>query len=215
METIRVMVADDHPLFRDGLRALIQSFPELEWAGEARDGAEIVQKAVTLQPDVILMDIHMPQLNGIESTRAILSHSPHIGILMVTMFDDDDFVFAAMRAGAKGYLLKGADQEEIMRAIKAVGSGQAIFSPAIARRMMTYFSSVKPTMPADIFPELTERELEILDLIARGCNNLEIAEKLVLSHKTIRNHVSNIFSKLQVVDRANAIIRAREAGMGN
>src|SRR5687768_14569418 len=124
MEPIRVMVADDHPLFRDGLRVLIQSFSELEWVGEARDGAEVVQKAVTLQPDVILMDIHMPQLNGIEATRAILSHSPHIGILMVTMFDDDDFVFAAMRAGARGYLLKGADQEEILRATKAVGNGQ-------------------------------------------------------------------------------------------
>jgi DNA-binding NarL/FixJ family response regulator len=214
MERIHILIADDHPLFRDGLRALVQSFPELEWVGEAKDGIEVVKKATDLQPDVILMDIHMPGLNGIEATRSILSHSPHIGILMITMYDDDDFVFAAMRAGARGYLLKGADQEEIMRAIIAVGSGQAIFSPAIARRMMAYFSSVKAAVPADLFPELTERELEILNLIAHGCNNLEIAEKLFLSHKTVRNHVSNIFSKLQVVDRAHAIIRAREAGMG-
>jgi len=215
MEPIRVLVVDDHPMFRTGLRALLSSLPTVEWAGEASTGEEAVALSLKLQPDVILMDIQMPGLNGIEATRQILRDSPHIGILIVTMYENDDFVFAAMQAGARGYLLKGADQDEIVRAIQAVSSGEAIFSPSIARRMMTYFSAPKASaLPSTIFPELTEREREILGFIAEGYNNAEIANRLVLSSKTVRNHVSNIFSKLQVADRAHAIIMAREAGLG-
>jgi DNA-binding NarL/FixJ family response regulator len=161
-----------------------------------------------------LMDLKMPDVNGIEATRRIVQTSPHIGILVLTMFQDDDSVFAAMRAGARGYLLKGADQEEILRAIRAVGSGEAIFSRAIAQKLMRYFGNAKLDGTSNIFPELTDREREILVLIAQGYKNPEIADHLTLSPKTVRNHVSNIFSKLQVADRAQAILRAREAGLG-
>jgi DNA-binding NarL/FixJ family response regulator len=160
------------------------------------------------------MDIQMPGLNGIEATRTISSTSPHIGIIILTMFDDDDSVFAAMRAGARGYILKGADQQEVLRTIRAVSDGEALFGPQIASRLMDFFSSLSPHGTQEIFPELTEREHEVLELIARGDNNQKIAERLVIANKTVRNHVSNIFSKLQVADRAQAIIRAREAGMG-
>jgi DNA-binding NarL/FixJ family response regulator len=164
---------------------------------------------------VILMDLKMPDMNGIEATRRIVQTSPHIGILVLTMFQDDDSVFAAMRAGARGYLLKGADQDEMLRAIRAVASGEAIFSRVIAQKLMHYFGNVKLPGPSSIFPELTDREREILALIAQGYKNPEIAEHLTLSPKTVRNHVSNIFSKLQVADRAQAILRAREAGLGD
>jgi DNA-binding NarL/FixJ family response regulator len=215
MEQIRVLIADDHPLFRDGLRTLLQSGSEAEVVGEAATGDETIAKAATLQPDVILMDIHMPGTNGIEATRRILHTSPHISILIVTMYEDDDSVFAAMRAGARGYLLKGADQDETMRAIQAVSRGEAIFSRAIAKRLIRYFSPTKvSTTPPLAFPELTEREREILALLAQGHTNAEIAQRLVLSLKTVRNHLSNVFSKLQVADRAQAIIRAHEAGLG-
>ncbi|GHO61128.1 DNA-binding response regulator [Ktedonobacter sp. SOSP1-52] len=215
MESIRVLIADDHPLFRDGLRTLLQSRAETEVLGEAATGEETIAKATTLQPDVILMDINMPGTNGIEATRRILHTSPHISILVVTMYEDDDSVFAAMRAGARGYLLKGADQDETLRAIQAVSHGEAIFSPAIARRLIRYFTPTKAlTTPAQAFPELTEREHEILTLLAQGHTNAEIAQRLVLSPKTVRNHLSNVFNKLQVADRAQAIIRAREAGLG-
>ncbi len=214
MEPIRVLVADDHPLFRDGLRALLSSVPETELAGEAASGEEAVAQAAALQPDVVLMDIQMPGLNGIDATRRIVDTSPHIAVLVLTMFQADDSVFAAMRAGARGYLLKGADQAEILRAIQAAASGEAIFSPAIAQRLMSYFATLGPIAAPQVFPELTEREREVLNWIAQGYNNLEIAERLVLSPKTVRNHVSNIFSKLQVADRAQAIVRAREAGLG-
>jgi DNA-binding NarL/FixJ family response regulator len=194
------------------VRTLLQSVPETEVVGDASTGEEAMTQAAALQPDVILMDLHMPGQNGIEATRAILRVSPHIGILVLTMFEEDDSVFAAMRAGARGYLLKGADQAEILRAIHAVSHGEAIFSPAIAERLTQYFAALGQAPLSPVFPDLTDREREVLGLIAQGHSNGEIASRLVLSQKTVRNHVSNIFSKLQVADRAQAIIRAREAG---
>ena len=213
MNLIRILIADDHPVFRYGLRALLRTEPATEVAGEATSGEEVIVLAASLQPDVILMDINLPGINGIEATRSILATHPQISILMLTMFDDDDSIFAAMRAGARGYLLKGADGDETVRAIHVVSSGEAIFSSTIARRLMQYLEVPRLTAPPRAFPELTEREREILTLIARGYTNTAIADRLVLSSKTVRNHVSNIFSKLQVPDRARAIIRARDAGL--
>jgi DNA-binding NarL/FixJ family response regulator len=217
MSRIRVLIADDHPVFRYGLRALLMAEAAMiEVVGEATTGEEAVAEAAQCLPDVILMDVNMPGLNGIEATRRILAATPEVGILMLTMFDDDESVFAAMRAGARGYLLKGAEGEETVRAIIAVSNGEAIFSPAIARRLMGYFGAPhrrQQSEPAELFPELTEREREILTLIAQGYTNPAIAEQLVLSPKTVRNHVSTIFSKLQVAGRAEAIIRARDAGL--
>jgi DNA-binding NarL/FixJ family response regulator len=213
MDPLRILIADDHPVFRNGMRALIASLPEMEVAGEATTGNEVVTLAASLQPDVILMDLKMPGISGIEATRQILDASPHIRILVVTMFEDDESVFAALRAGARGYILKGSNPNEIVRAIGAVGNGEAIFSPAIAQRLLEFFASPHPA--ALPFPELSDREREILTLIVQGHTNLEIAAHLVLSLKTVRNHVSNIFSKLQVADRAHAILRAREAGLGH
>lgn len=214
MEALRVLIADDHPLFRHGIAALLQAAAAFEVVGEARSGEEAVALAEQIQPDVILMDIHMPGLNGIEATRRILHTSPHIRILMVTMSEDDASMFAAMRAGARGYVLKDAQKEDLLRAIRAVGRGEAIFSPAVATRLIDFFAAPRPTLLPQAFPELTDREREILELIAQGHSNPEIAERLVLSPNTVRNYVSNIFSKLQVVDRAQAIVRAREAGLG-
>jgi DNA-binding NarL/FixJ family response regulator len=205
---IRILIADDHALFREGLGALFLSIPDTEVVG---DGEEAVARAGDLQPDVVLMDIQMPGINGIEATRTIVRESPHVGVIVVTMFEDDDSVFAAMRAGARGYVLKGADQDEILKVIRAVAEGEAHFGPEIARRLMSFFSAPRS---AEAFPELTAREREVLDLIAAGKNNQEIAGRLYLSPKTVRNHISNIFTKLQVADRAQAIIRAREAGLG-
>ena len=212
-EPIRVLIVDDHAPFRAGLRALLASVPDMEVAGEAENGDEAIQKAAKLQPDVILMDIQMPGMNGIEATRLIYGSSQHMGGIVLTMCEDDDSVFAAMRAGARGYLLKGADQTEILRAIHSVESGEALFGPGIARRLINFFAQLSPQVQHP-FPELTEREREVLDLLARGMNNAEIAGALVISQKTVRNHVSNIFNKLQVADRAQAIIRARDAGLG-
>jgi DNA-binding NarL/FixJ family response regulator len=214
MKKIRVLIVDDHPVFRFGLRSLIASIPEMEVVGEATSGEAAIEEAASQQPDIILMDINMPGLNGIEATRQILANQPDIGILVITMFDDDS-VFDAMQAGARGYLLKGADPDETIRAIHTVASGAAIFSPKVAKRLITYFGRNQKMASSETFPELTEREREILELIAQGLTNPAIAEKLVLSPKTVRNHVSNIFGKLQVSDRSQAIIRAREAGMGN
>lgn len=215
--TIKVLIADDHVFYREGVRALLSNVPEVEVVGEANNGEEAIAQANNLQPNVILMDLKMPGMNGIDATRKINEVYPNIGVLVITMFDDDDSVFAAMRAGARGYLLKDADKDEVVRAIVAVERGEAIFSPAIAKRMMKYFSapasSSKKNQFAE-FAELTERELEILDLIAQGHNNLTIANKLSLSIKTVQNYVSSILTKLQVADRAQAIVRAREAGLG-
>lgn len=213
-EPIQILIADDHTLFRDGLRALFRSLPDTAVIGEAATGAEAIAQAEKLQPDVILMDIQMPGLNGIEATRQIVQTSPHIGVIVVTMFEDDDSVFAAMRAGARGYVLKGADQEEMLRTIRAVARGEALFGPVIAARLQSFFAGSKRQAAAAAFPQLTEREREVLALIAQGHNNATIGRELTISIKTVRNHASNIFSKLQVVDRAQAIIRAREAGLG-
>jgi len=212
-DPIRVLIVDDHAPFRAGLRALLTSVPEMEVAGEAGNGNDAILGATELQPDVILMDIQMPGMNGIEATRLIYQSNPHIGVIVLTMFEDDDSVFAAMRAGARGYLLKGADQAEILRAIHSVRNGEALFGPGIARRLINFFAQHNPQTQHP-FPELTEREREVLDLLARGMSNAEIAGTLVISQKTVRNHVSNIFNKLQVADRGQAIIRARDAGLG-
>lgn len=210
----RILIADDHPVFRFGMRALIESQPDMVVTGEAETGSEAIQMAMALEPNVILMDINMPEINGIEATRQILNDKPDISILIITMFDDDT-VFTAMQAGARGYLLKGAKGDETLRAIRAVANGEVIFSPGVAEQMMSYFARGMQPVPDAPFPELTPREIEILDLVAQGLTNNAIAEKLVLSPKTIRNHVSNIFSKLQVATRSEAIIKARKAGLGN
>ena len=212
--SLRVLVADDHPFFRDGLRSLLTSSPDTELVGEASSGEEAISLATELQPDVVLMDIQMPGISGIEATRKIVQECPRVRILVVTMFEDDGTVFRAMRAGARGYLLKGANYAEMLRAIKAVGNGEAIFSPGIAIRLTNFFADIRPASSPQVFPELSDREREVLDLIAQGHKNSEIAKRLYLSPKTVRNHVSNILSKLQVADRTQAIIRAREAGLG-
>lgn len=219
MAKISLLVADDERNIRIGLRALLQASDDLVLVGEAASGPEAVRLAAELQPDIVLMDINMPDpdgtdLNGLEATRRILRTSPHIGIVMLTMFDDDDSVFAAMRAGARGYLLKGAPKAEILRAVRAVSGGEVIFGAPIAQRVARYFANIRPPPLAELFPELTEREGEILGLIAAHLSNTDIAARLTLSDKTVRNHVSNIFDKLQVADRVQAIIRARQAGLG-
>jgi DNA-binding NarL/FixJ family response regulator len=212
-EVIRILLVDDHPLVRSGLRALLAPEPAIRVVGEAADGAEAISQSLELEPDVILMDLHMAAMNGIEATRRIVLAQPRISIIALTMLEDDDTVFAAMRAGARGYLLKGADEAEVLRAIHAVAHGEAIFSPAIAGRLIQFFAEARPVPPAHLFPELTGREREILGMIAHGKSNPEIAEELTLSPKTVSNHVSNIFAKLQVVDRAQAVLRAQQAGI--
>lgn len=217
METIRLLIVDDHTLFREGLRALFSAIKDIELVGEATTGQEAIYLVEESQPDVILMDIDMPGMGGVQATRSIIRKSPSTGIVMVTMLEDDASVFSAMRAGARGYVLKGAKPEELLQTIRAVANGQALFGSAIAARMMRFFNEqgarIKASLPEEAFPELTSRELEVLELIARGDKNSAIAEKLVISEKTVRNHITNIFSKLQVADRAHAIIKARDAGL--
>lgn len=214
MQPLHILIADDHPVFRHGIRTLLETISEVEVVGEATTGLEAVALAESLQPDVILMDLNMPGLSGIEAIRRIGQTSPHIRILVVTMFHDDASVFTAMRAGARGYILKDAEKSEMIRAIQAVGNGEAIFSPVIASQLIAFFATPFPLASKDIFPGLTDREREILHLLATGASNGEIAHHLTLSTKTVSNYVSNIFSKLQVADRAEAIIRARDAGLG-
>jgi len=214
IDTIRIIIADDHTLLRDGLKALFASVPDIEVIGEAETGAGVITIADQLQPDVILMDIQMPGINGIQATRQIVEKHPDIGVIVVTMYKDDDSVFAAMRAGARGYILKGADQEEMLRAIRSVARGEAVFGPEIATRLVNFFSSPPADLSPQAFADLTNREHEVLELIAQGLNNQAIASRLSISEKTVRNHISNIFNKLQVVDRAQAIVKAREAGLG-
>ncbi len=216
-ERIRVLVADDHPVFRRGMRAILGAEPDTELVGEATDGEEAVTRALELRPDVILMDLNMPNVNGIEATRRILEASPGTAILMLTMFEDDKSILAAMRAGAHGYVLKGADGAETIRAIHAVANGEAIFGPTITRRLTEYFATSggdSKSSSAQAFPNLTEREHEILSLMAEGYTNGAIASRLYLSPKTVRNYVSSVFTKLEVTDRSRAIVRAREAGLG-
>ncbi len=211
---IRILVAEDHPLFRKGVVALLESVSDFEVVGEAKTGEEAVELAGELSPDVILMDIKMPGMGGIEATRELSRQIPSVRVLVVTLFEDDESVFMALKAGARGYVLKDADEEEMIRAIRAVGHGETIFSPAVAERVLAFLAAPRPAAHKEAFPTLTDREREILGLIAEGRNNSEIARRLFLSPKTVGNYVSNIFTKLQVADRAEAIIRAREAGMG-
>jgi DNA-binding NarL/FixJ family response regulator len=219
MTIISVLVVDDHTLFRDGLTAILTTVPDIDVVGEAGTGREAVAQVKALAPDVVLMDINMPDLNGIEATQQVLAIKPDTGVIMLTMLEDDDSLFAAMCAGARGYILKGADKAEVLKTIRAVAGGEALFGPAIAGRLTTFFQNSRRiahrnqiTSP---FPNLTDREREVLELIAQGENNQEIALQLHISAKTVSNHISNIFNKLQVSDRAQAIVKARQAGLGS
>jgi DNA-binding NarL/FixJ family response regulator len=214
MDPLRVLIADDHPLFRKGMTALLGAVEGIEVVGVATTGEEAVARTVDLQPELVLMDLQMPGGGGIAATREIRHAAPAVRILVVTLFEDDDSVFLALRAGAHGYVLKEAGEDEMLRAIRGTARGEAIFSPAVAARVLSYFAAPRPTAPPQAFPTLTEREREILTLIARGRPNPAIARELGIAPKTVGNHVSNIFGKLQVADRAEAIIRAREAGLG-
>jgi DNA-binding NarL/FixJ family response regulator len=213
-EPLRVLIVDDHPTFRAGLRALLSTDERLRVVAEASTGAGAVTAVASSAPDVVVMDVHMPGVDGVEATRRIIDAAPHVAIVVLTMHDDDGTVFAALRAGARGYLLKGASRAELLRAIHAAAAGEALFGPAIARRMMAYFGRPAPSA-APPFPGLSAREREILELVAAGRPNADIAERLGIAPKTIRNHVSTIFAKLQVRDRSEAIVRAREAGLGD
>jgi DNA-binding NarL/FixJ family response regulator len=219
MTAIRVLVVDDHTLFRDGLTAILMNVPDIEAVGEAGTGREAVAQVQTLVPDVVLMDINMPDLNGIEATQQILAAKPDTGIIMLTMLEDNDSLFAAMCAGARGYILKGADKAEVLKTIRAVANGEALFGAAIASRLTSFFQNTSrrahQNEVASPFPDLTDRERDVLELIAQGENNQDIAQRLHISAKTVSNHISNIFNKLQVADRAQAIVKARQTGLGS
>jgi DNA-binding NarL/FixJ family response regulator len=219
-EPIQVLIVDDHPVYRDGLRGLIERSPDLALAGEATTGREAIALARTTRPSLVLMDLRLPDVSGIDATRAILEEDPTIGVLIITMSENDESLFAAMRAGARGYIAKDADSEQLLHAIRAAAVGEVIFGASIAHRMMSFFStgrsafSTGRSASASPFPELTEREREILEQIAAGRSNAEIAQRLSITSKTVRNHVANVFNKLQVANRGQAIVRAREAGLG-
>jgi DNA-binding NarL/FixJ family response regulator len=210
----RIVIADDHPVFRRGLRTLLDGEDGLEVVGEAADGLSAVSVVLELVPDVVVLDLHMPALGGVDAAKRILEALPTLGVLVLTMHEDDELVFAAMRAGARGYLVKTTDDDEIVRAVQAIGAGEAIFSVTIAQRMMGYFTAISSSKTV-VFPQLTDRERDVLELMASGLDNTSIAHRLSLSGKTVRNRVSAIFTKLQVADRAQAIVRAREAGLGS
>jgi len=214
METIRILIADDQTITRTGIRVLLSAQAEIEIVGEAQNGEQAIELAASLQPDVILMDLRMPGINGIEATRRIHRTAPNIHILILTVFEDDTSVFPAIRAGARGYLLKNSEQDELLRAIQTVVNGGAIFSPGIAQKVLGYLNAPPPNVPDQIFDELTPREKEVLELIAQGSSNTEIAALLVLSPKTISNCISNILLKVQATDRAKLMLMALEAGMG-
>ena len=211
---LRVLLVDDHPVFRMGLKALLNSLPETVVVGEAAHGATAVLLAADLAPDVVVMDLNMPGMNGVEATLRIVEDRHTTAVLILTLSEDDDSVFAAMRAGARGYLVKGSDTDEVVAAVLAVGRGEAIFGPTIATRILSFLTRPLSVYDEQMFPELSQREREVLDLIAAGTNNADIAKRLFLSPKTVRNHVSSVFTKLQVADRAQAIVRARAAGLG-
>lgn len=216
MAAIRLLIADDHALFRDGLRAILKSALDIEIVGEAGTGRDALALVADLAPDVVLMDIQMPDINGIEATRLILETRSETGIIIVTMLEDDDSLFSAMRAGARGYVLKGADKEEMLKSIRAVAQGEALFGRAVAARLSRFFRDTSYLVKkhgAESLDELTEREHEILSLMAAGRTNADIAGDLHISLKTVRNHVSSIYGKLQVADRVQAVLRAREAGL--
>jgi DNA-binding NarL/FixJ family response regulator len=210
---IRLLIADDHPAYRRGLELMLVDAGDIEVVGEADTGVRAVELAASLAPDVILMDLRMPGLDGIEATRRLTRSGSTAAVVVLTMFEDDDSVFAAMRAGARGYLLKGAEQDEIVRAIRAAAAGEAIFGREIAQRVIAHFASGSGSTAA-AFPSLTEREREVLEMVAAGKGNATIAHELMISLKTVRNHVSNIFTKLRVSERSQAIVKAREAGLG-
>ena len=212
-DPIRVLIADDHAIFRDGMTALLEAAAGIDVVGEAGTGEEAIAKASKATPDVILMDIMMPDLNGVAATKRILRRNPKIGVIMLTMLEDDETVFAAMCAGARGYILKGSGKAEVLHTIEVVAGGSAVFGPAIAGRLVHFFQEggLEEEQP---FPELTPREREVLELIANGVSNQDIADQLHISPRTVGNHISNIFSKLQVSDRAQAIVKARQAGYG-
>jgi len=213
-EPTRVVLVDDHPVYRDGLRMLLESIDEVEVVAVAEDGAAAIDVVEQADPDVVVMDVQMPGLDGIAATRELTTRHPHLAVVVLTMSEDDETVFSAMRAGARGYLVKGSSQHEIVRAIRSVDSGELVFGAAVAQRVAAYFAGRPPASDAPAFPQLTEREREILDLLAAGRSNPQIAQTLYLSPKTVRNNVSNIFAKLQVADRSEAIVRARDAGLG-
>ncbi len=209
--TIRVLIVDDHPIFRDGLQAALDGADGIDVVGEAADGPTALAAAAALRPDVILMDLNLPGMSGIEATRAVLGRQTEVKVLVLTMQADDESVFAAVRAGASGYLLKGADRQELIRSVQGVAAGEAVFGSAVAARILGHFSRTPVAAP---FPQLTDREREILDLVAAGLGNQAIAARLCLAPKTIRNNVAAILQKLQAADRAEAIARARGQGLG-
>ena len=210
---LRVLIADDHPVFRDGLKALLDSVG-MDVVAEAPNGTDAITATLEYEPDVVIMDIKMPGLDGIEATRRLRAQGSEAAILILTMFEDDDSVFAALRAGASGYMLKDADQDDLTRAIESIASGEVIFGGGVAQKVLTHFARGSKSPGTAVFPQLTDREREILELVATGANNPSIARRLFLSEKTVRNNVSNIFTKLQVADRSEAIVKAREAGLG-
>ena len=212
MSPLRVVVADDHPVFRQGLRMLLENLG-VDVVADVGDGAEAVAAVETHAPDVVLMDLQMPGVTGIDATRRIVAQHPEVKVLVLSMVDDDQAVLAAIQAGALGYLLKGAGQEEISRALAAVAAGEGVYGPAIAKKLRAFLAA-GPAGSISPFPSLSEREREVLDLMARGLSNTEVAGRLFLSDKTVRNYVSSIFTKLDVASRAEAIVRAREQGLG-